>query len=138
MDVTFETDPILHTTTTESIPLCGEAVQRGARVLVTVGGSPAPLVNRITLEVALASEQHGPGTFSVVAKAKNVTPTTITPSGVCPGFTFHTEYGGASNPIQLKEGTYRVVVKIKGHKRQIARFAVDACSFTPLIVIPVP
>jgi hypothetical protein len=141
VDVTFETDPILHTTTTKSVPLCGEATQRGVRVLVTVGGVPATLVNSIKLEVAIAPEQHpsGPfGPFFLIANAKNVAPTTVSPSGVCPGFTFHTEYGGASDPIQLKEGTYRVVVKIKGHKKQIVRFVVDPCSFTPLIVVPVP
>lgn len=134
VDVTFEDDPITHATATDHIPLCGEGDNRGVRVLVTQGGVPVPLVKSIKLQKAIAPEQDS--SIFRHARLKNVPLTTIAGVAPCASYQFHAEFGGPSNPIQLKEGTYRVVVKIKGFKQKIVRFAVDTCNFTPMIVVP--
>jgi hypothetical protein len=38
VNATFVNDPITGVTTTDTVPFCGEAVQRCLRVLVTEGG----------------------------------------------------------------------------------------------------
>jgi HYDIN/CFA65/VesB-like, Ig-like domain len=133
VDVTFEDDPITHTTATDSIPVCGEAVNRGVRVLVLQGGVPVPVVKRITLQRALAPDQGQP--IQTHQTLKNVPLNTVTASGPCPGFQYHAEFGGATNPTQLKAGTYRLKVKIKGQKRKLVKFNINTCSFTPLLVV---
>jgi hypothetical protein len=60
--------------------------------------------------------------------------TTITGVAPCASYQFHAEFGGPSNP-QLKEGTYRVVVKLKGFKAKTVRFNVETCTFSPMIVV---
>ncbi|HYL58372.1 MAG TPA: hypothetical protein VEU51_05835, partial [Candidatus Acidoferrales bacterium] len=133
VDVTFENDPITHATATDHIPLCGEGDNRGVRVLVTSGGVPVPLVKSIKLQKAIAPEQDS--SIFRHARFKNVPLTTIVGVAPCPSYQFHAEFGGPSNPIQLKEGTYRLVVKVAGFKTKIVRFAVDTCNFTPLITV---
>lgn len=133
VDVTFENDPITHALATDHIPLCGEADNRGVRVLVTQGGVPVPVVRSIKLQKAIAPEQDS--SIFLHARLKNVPLTTITGVAPCASYQFHAEFGGPSNPIQLKEGTYRLVVKIPGFKQKIVRFAVDTCNFTPMIVV---
>ncbi len=133
VDVTFENDPITHATTTDSIPVCGEATHRGVRLLVLEGGVPVSVVKRIKLQVAVSPDQ--PAHIVGLKTLKNVPLTTVTASGPCPGFQYHAEFGGASNPVQLKAGTYRLKVKIKGHKAQVLKFNITTCSFTPLLVV---
>jgi hypothetical protein len=133
VNVTFEDDPITHATATDVIPVCGEAVNRGVRILVLQGGVPVPVVKRITLQRALAPDQHLP--IQTHQTLKNVPLTTVTASGLCPGFQYHAEFGGATNPTQLKAGTYRLKVKIKGQKRKVVKFNINTCSFTPLLTV---
>jgi HYDIN/CFA65/VesB-like, Ig-like domain len=133
VDVTFENDPITHATATDSIPVCGEATHRGVRVLVLEGGVPVPVVKKIKLQVAVSPDQ--PAHIVGLKRLKNVPLTTVAPSGPCPGFQYHAEFGGESNPVQLKAGTYRLKVKIKGHKRKVIKFNVTTCSFTPLLTV---
>jgi hypothetical protein len=133
VDVTFVNDPITLATATDSVPLCGESVNRGVRVLVTSGGIPVPSVKSIILQKAIAPEQDSP--IFLISKAKNVPLSSVVGVAPCPSFQFHTEYGGATNPIQLKEGTYRLKVKISGQKTKIVRFNVETCTFSPLITV---
>ena len=133
VDVTFENDPITHATAVKSVPLCGESVDRGVRVLVTQGGVPVPVVRRIKLQKAIAPGQEAP--IFLKNKQKNIPLTSVVGAPPCASFQFHTEYGGASDPTQLKAGTYRLKVKIAGFKTKTVRFNVGTCSFTPLIVV---
>jgi hypothetical protein len=132
VDVTFENDPITHALATDHIPLCGEGDNRGVRVLVTQGGVPVPVVKSIKLQKATAPEQNS--SIFLNTRLKNVPLTTITGVAPCASYQFHAEFGGPSNP-QLKEGTYRVVVKLKGFKAKTVRFNVETCTFSPMIVV---
>ena len=139
MDVNFIDDPITKTTTTVSVPFCGEADQRGLRVLVTQGGVPVPTVKRIDLQQAFGPEQQS-GIFTL-RTIKNAPLVTILPSGACPTFQFQAEFGGASKTVQLKDGTYRVKVEIKVGKKlktKVVRVNLDQCSFTPDVVVAFP
>ena len=51
---------------------------------------------------------------------------------------FHAEFGGLSNPTQLKDGEYRVKVVFKSGKKtlhKVARVNMDECTFTPNVVV---
>ena len=140
VDVEFENDPITHTLTTVSVPFCGEATHRGIRVLVTRGGVPVSKVKRIFLQTADGPEQPG-GRFQLPRTIKNASLQTVTGTPPCPSFQFHGEFGGESNPFQLKDGTYRIVVQIKeGNKlkTRIVRVNIDDCTFTQNVVVAFP
>ncbi len=133
---TFVNDPITGATATTAVPYCGEAVQRGIRVLVTQGGVPVPVVRHIALQLAYGPDQNG-GIFTMW-HVKNAPLQTVTGTAPCPSFQFHAEFGGASTPRQLKLGDYRVRVWIKIGKKIVnkaVRFTMDECSFTPNIVV---
>jgi hypothetical protein len=137
VDVDFENDPITHTFTTVSVPFCGEATHRGIRVLVTQGGVPVPKVKRIFLQTANGPEQDG-GIFQLPRTIKNALLQTVSGTPPCPSFQFHGEFGGASNPFQLKDGTYRIKVQIKVGKKtktKIVRVNIDQCTFTQNVVV---
>lgn len=140
VDVNFENDPITHTNSTVHVPFCGEAVQRGLRILVTQGGAPVPTVKRIFLQRANGPEQPfiDAVTYQVI---KNAPLQTVTGSAPCPSFQFHAEFGGITNPKQLKDGTYRVKVVIKEGKKsktKVVRINMDQCSFTQNVVVAFP
>jgi hypothetical protein len=140
VDVEFENDPITHTLTTVSVPFCGEATRRGIRVLVTQGGVPVPKVKRIFLQTANGPEQDG-GVFQLPRTIKNALLQTVTGTPPCPSFKFHGEFGGESNPFQLKDGTYRIKVQIKVGKKtktKIVRVNIDQCTFTQNVVVAFP
>jgi hypothetical protein len=84
VDVNFVNDPITLATTTVSVPFCGEAVQRGLRVLVTEGGTPVSKVKSIQLQEAFGPEQQF-GIFTL-RTIKNAPLTTILGAGACPTF----------------------------------------------------
>jgi hypothetical protein len=139
VDVTFEDDPITHTTTTLNVPFCGEGVHRGLRVLVTQGGVEVSKVKLIELQNAFGPEQKGG--ILTVRSVKNALLQTVAPSFPCPGFDFHAEFGGITNPYQLKDGTYRIRATIKvGNKtkHKIVRTVVDPCTFTSQITVAFP
>ena len=141
VDVEFENDPITHSTTTTSVPFCGEGVHRGLRVLVTSGGVPVTgNVKRIFLQFAFGPEQPQ-GDHFTRQEIKNATLQTVPASGACPMVQFHAEWGGESNPLQLKDGTYRVKVELKEGKKlltKIVRVVIDECTFDQNIVVPFP
>ncbi len=140
VDVTYVNDPITGATTTTHVPFCGEGVRRGLRVLVTQGGVPVSNVKRIFLETADGPEQNGPQ-FQLPRTIKNASLQTVTGTAPCPSFQFHAEFGGESNPFQLKDGTYRIKVQIKEGKKtktRIVRVNLDQCTFTPNVVVAFP
>ena len=133
---TFVNDPITGATATTAVPYCGEAVHRGVRVLVTQGGVPVPVVgenpaaNRVrapTAGINLYDQARAP---RAVADGDRAAP--------CPSFQYHAEWGGVSDPLQLKLGDYRIRVTLKVGKKlvhKMARFTMSQCSFTPTVVV---
>ena len=116
VNVTFVNDPITGTTSTDQVPFCGEAVHRGLRVLVTLGGVPVPTVESIELQSAFGPQQPN-GDWFTKETIEHAALQTITGTAPCPSFQFHTEFGGISNPRSLKAGTYRVRVRLKIGKK---------------------
>jgi len=135
VDVTFVNDPITLTTTTTHVPVCGEAVRRGLRVLVTQGGVPVSTVKRILLQYAFGPEQPD-GDFHTIRTIKHASLQTIVGTAPCPSFEFNQEFGGASDTFQLKDGTYRVKVYLSGVKTpKVVRVNMDQCTFTQNVVV---
>jgi hypothetical protein len=135
VDVTFVNDPITLTTTTTHVPVCGEAVRRGLRVLVTQGGVPVSTVKRILLQYAFGPEQPD-GDFHTIRTIKHASLQTIVGTAPCPSFEFNQEFGGSSDTFQLKDGTYRVKVYLSGVKKpKVVRVNMDQCTFTQDVVV---
>jgi len=137
VDVTFVDDPILLTTTTDHIPFCGEAVHRGLRVLVTLGGVPVSAVKEIELQSAFGPEQPS-GNFFTKRTIKHAALQMVAGAAPCPSFSFHAEFGGESDTLQLKDGTYRLKVQLKVGKKtktKIVRVKMDTCTFTPNVIV---
>lgn len=133
IDVTYESNPITHSTTTVTRLLCGEGVTTGARVLVTAAGVPLASVKKIQLQRLTVNKDS-----DVV---HNAPLQTVTPTLPCMPFQFHREYGTVSNPIQLLTGSYQVTVQatINGHNRtQTAAFGLGTCDFNPNVVVNFP
>ena len=133
IDVTYESNPITHSTTTVTRLLCGEGVKTGARVLVTAAGIPLASVDKIQLQRLTVNK--------VSDVVHNAPLQTVTPTLPCMPFQFHREYGTVSNPIQLLTGSYQVTVQatVNGHKRtQTAAFGLGTCDFNPNVVVNFP
>ena len=133
IDVTYESNPITHSTTTVTRLLCGEGVKTGARVLVTSAGVPLASVKKIQLQRLTVNK--------VSDVFQNAPLQTVTPTLPCIPFQFHREYGTVSNPIQLLTGSYQVTVQanINGHNRtQTAAFGLGTCDFNPNVVVNFP
>ena len=133
INVTYESNPITHSTTTVTRMLCGEGVKTGARVLVEAAGVPLPSVKKIQLQRLTVNKDS-----DVV---HNAPLQTVTPTLPCTPFQFHREYGTVSNPIQLLTGSYQVTVQatINGHNlTQTAAFELGTCDFNPNVVVNFP
>jgi len=136
VNVTFVNDPITGATLTDSVPFCGEAVNRGMRVLVTLGGVPVAGVKRISLQSAFGPTQPQ-GDFFTHQTIKNAPLQTFVD---CAGDTisYHAEFGGITNTKQLKVGEYRVKVVLKVGKKtktKVVRVNMGECTFTPNVVV---
>ncbi|NOQ13960.1 MAG: choice-of-anchor D domain-containing protein [Methyloprofundus sp.] len=139
ISVTYETDPITGDTAIESRQLCGEAVNTGARVLVTHDGIPLNNVKKVHLQRVNANRNDKPnGKVDSLDNARNVGLTTVAASSSCPEINFHTEYGAYGNPVQLLPGSYLVTVQavINGKPTsKTASFDVSTCDFNPSVVV---
>lgn len=136
LTVTYESDPIAHTTTSVTRNLCGEGVLTGARVLVRAGGVPLATVEKIQLQRINANRNKPQLDTNDVAQ--NVPLQTVTPAGPCTPFQFHREYGTVSNPIQLLPGSYQVTASAIVNGRRNSKtvgFNVDTCDFNPTVII---
>lgn len=139
--VTYETDPITEATADEVVALCGEGVHTGARVLVTLDGTPMDEVKQIQLQRITANRNKGGkkgGLVDSIEVAKNLPLTSITPGVVCEPFQYHREYGTVSNPIQLLPGSYQVKVTaiVNGkRKRKTHGFDVETTDFNQTIEV---
>ncbi len=137
VNVTFVNDPITGATATDEVPFCGEGTNRGIRVLVTLGGVPvSTTVKQISLQHAYGPEQPN-GDWQTRQTIKHAPLQSFGGTAPCPLVMFHAEFGGATDPIQLKDGEYRVKVYLKVGKKlkhQVVRVLMDACTFTSVIV----
>jgi hypothetical protein len=136
VNVTFVNDPITGATTTDQVPFCGEAVDRGLRVLVTEGGIPVTKVKKIELQNAYGPSQSGG--IKTIKTVKNALLQTVTGTAPCPSFQFNVEFGGVTRPAPLKDGTYRIKVQLEVGKKletRVVRVVLDRCSFTPNVVV---
>ncbi|MEK6337088.1 MAG: choice-of-anchor D domain-containing protein [Acidobacteriota bacterium] len=133
--VTF-VNPATGTTSTQTRELCGEGVRTGARILVTQGGVPMAQVH----EIELKQYWRLLGFSKTLDDADNLPLQTVpaTPGTACGPIQFHREYGGLSNPDQIRPQLYRVKVeaKIAGVKvTKLVWFTVDTCGFDGTIVV---
>jgi hypothetical protein len=139
LTVTYVSDAINGGTTNVERALCGEGVRTGARVLVTVGGSPLATVDSIHLQRLTANRNRK--ILDTVDNVKNVALVTVDPGGVCPTFQYHREYGTVSNPIQLAPGSYTVTVTARVNGKNLKKtvaFDVQTCDFNQNIVVDLP
>jgi hypothetical protein len=135
--VTFVSDPATGATSTQTAQFCGEGVRTGARVLVTQGGVPMPLVHEIELKRLDARVFGFPEEADEV---KNVVLQTVTPTPgtSCAPIQFHREYGAVSKQQQLAPGVYQLKVEalIAGKEvRKKTFFKLDTCGFNGTIVV---
>jgi len=137
LTVTFVSDPATGATSTQTRELCGEGVHTGARVLVTQGGVPMPLVHEIELK---RLEGGLFGFDKEVDEVKNAPLQTVTatPGTPCASFQFHREYGAVTNPTQLRPGVYQLKVEAKIAGKEVRKkifFNVSTCGFNGTIVV---
>jgi len=140
LDIQLE-DPISgELTDVIAIPLSGEAVAPGARLLVLSKGSPAPSVFDIKLQ-----QKQANGKFKTIEDWKGASPESVKTS--CASFTFHVEVGGEDSGTldHLDPGFYQFVVTLNGpsgsgKKKKAAgpvktvTFKVGTCTFQQLSV----
>jgi len=136
LSVTYVSDPITGATTTETRALCGEGVRTGARVLVTLNGTPVSLVRHLHLQRVNANSNRPQ--LDTVETVRNLVLETVTPKSPCASFQYHREYGTVSNPIQLLPGSYKLTARIRvdGHQRsKTVGFDVQSCDFNPTLEV---
>jgi hypothetical protein len=126
VDVTFVADPFTQATITLAVPLYGEGVTNGARLLVTLNNQPVPTVGKIQLQKVQPPHSwghdlvHGVPLETVVGPVPELS------------FEFHREWGGASNPHPLQPADYEATVTIRVNGKRRTRkvvFTVSPCGF---------
>jgi hypothetical protein len=137
INITFVSDPTTGATSTQTRELCGEGVHTGARVLVTQGGVPMAQVHEIELKRVRGRFL---GFDKEVDEVKNAPLQTVAPSPgtACAALQFHREYGGITNPTQLRPGLYQLKVEAKIAGKEVRKkmfFNVSTCSFNGTIVV---
>jgi hypothetical protein len=136
LTVTYVNDPITGATTNVPRALCGEGVNTGVRVLVTAGGAPVPLVEKIHLQRLTANTNKRD--LDSVDVASNLPLVLVTPVLPCLPFQYHREYGTVSNPVQLSPGSYRLTATaiVNGRRRKkTVGFNVSTCDFNHSVVV---
>lgn len=141
VSVTYETDPVTHSTTTVTRILNGEGVRTGARVLVinSTSGVPVPLVDKLMIQRITGNRNKS--LLNTVDNAMNLAPVTVTPTAPCGPFKYHREYSTVSNPIQLLPGSYQITATATVNGKKVTKaigFDVTTCTFNPNIVISLP
>lgn len=138
LSVNWLANPIALTTATLTSQMCGEGVRTGARVLVRVGGAPAPVVDRIQIQRITANRNRK--IVDTVDTSLNLALQTWTPEAgtACQPFAFHKEYGTVDSPLMLAPGSYTVTATVTiGRKKSSKTVAFDTntCGFNPTVVI---
>jgi len=115
-----------------SVPLCGEGVDTGIRLLVTdPTGTPVPLVTRLQLDSSGVSG-------SVQDKRTNLAPVVLGPPDTCGSQAFHYEAYLTPTETVGNQGSYytlRVTLKDKGRpETRRVSFTLDVCEFKELLL----
>ena len=134
--VSYVSDPFSGATTTLIRDLCGEGVNTGARILVTVQGVPVPFVEKLELQ-RVTGDKDNPE-FGTVDSATSVPLQSVESGEACAAFKYHREYGTVANPTQLSPALYQVVatVLIDGKPRTLTMpFEVTPCGFNGTVVV---
>jgi hypothetical protein len=136
--VNWLSDPIAATTTTTNRNQCGEGVLTGARVLVRIGGVPAPLVEKLQLQRLTANRNRK--IVDTVDNKLNLPLQTWTPEPgtSCQAFSYHREFGTVGNPVMLAPGSYTVTATavVNGRRRnKTVAFDVNTCGFNPTVIV---
>jgi hypothetical protein len=139
LKVKYQSDsPMIGDETTITRTFCGEGVKTGARLVVKHNGVPIPTVDRIWLTKI---ESLGPPLLlTTVETVLNKPLIKVPATPPCPAFSFHREWGGITNPIQLAPGSYLIEVRatINGQQEtQKLTFTVNTCDFLPNLVIDI-
>jgi hypothetical protein len=132
IDITFISDPITGGTTTIHVPVVGEGTSTGARALVTIGGVPAAKVDKLQLTRIVGNRNVSNEVL------QNVTPTVVVGPYPELSFTYHREWGGQSNPVQILTGNYQLTATVTVGKKRLTKsvyFQLDTCTFNPNVVI---
>jgi photosystem II stability/assembly factor-like uncharacterized protein len=140
VNVTYQTDPILHTTATAPVPMCAESTARGVRALILVNGTPAAHVDKIALlRVNAPSEDISP--LTLIDRRFHAPLTTVTGSAPCPSFQYQYEYGTVTTHKSLRTGIYVLTVTTHvGNKirSRNAQFSIGTCDFDQNLVLSLP
>jgi hypothetical protein len=138
IDVTWLSNPIANTTTTETRLMCGEGTLTGARVLVRVGGVPAAVVDKILIQRLTANRNRN--IVDTVGTFLNLPVLSFTPAAgtACVPFQFHKEFGTVTNGSMLAPGSYTVTATVTVNKKKVTKtvaFDAQTCTFNPTVVI---
>ena len=141
VNVTYESDPILHTTMTASVPMCGESTARGVRALVIVNGLPAAKVKKVSLlRVNPPGSDISP--LTLIDQRFNLPLNTVSGTPPCPSFQYNYEYGTVTMRKSLRPGTFVLVVtaNVGGGKTKsrTAQFNINTCDFDRALVLSLP
>jgi hypothetical protein len=137
LKVVYQSDtPNLGDDTMITRTFCGEGVKTGARVVLKHNGVPIPQADRIILWKV---ESLGPPLqLTTIDVAINKPLVNVPATPPCPAFSFHREWGGITNPIQLTPGDYLIEARatINGSQEIYKlNFTVGVCDFLPDLVI---
>jgi hypothetical protein len=136
--VTWVSDPIANTTTTDTRLLCGEGTLTGVRVLVRAGGVAVPLVDK--LQIHRITSNRNKNIVDTVGNFMKVPLQTFTPAvgTACVPFEFHTEVGTVTNGTMLAPGSYTVTASVTIGKKKESKtvaFDVATCTFNPTVIV---
>lgn len=137
LKVVYQSDtPMLGDDTMITRTFCGEGVKTGARLVLKRNGVALPLADRITL---YKIESLGPPlSLTSIESVTNKPLINVPATPPCPAFSFHREWGGITNPIQLPPGDYLIEARatINGSQEIYKlNFTVGVCDFLPDLVI---
>lgn len=137
LKVKFQSDsPAIGDESTITRVVCGEGVKTGGRLVVRKNGVPVPVLDNVRL---FRIDSFGPPLqLFTIESVPNVAVQTVLPTPPCPGFDFHREWGGVTNPVALAPGNYLVEVKVTVNGQQQThklQFNVNTCDFRADLVI---
>ena len=119
VNVGFISDPFSLEETTVTVPLMGESVQTGFRMLVRAGGVPVSNVLKMTASVKGKSAGGKKSSQNLkVTKATLRTVTAPDPFADDLSFQYHAEFGGLTNSTQLPTGEVLMKVQIQLGKKE--------------------
>jgi hypothetical protein len=138
VSVTWLSNPIANTTTTDTRLMCGEGTLTGARVLVRLAGVAVPVVEKLSIQ-RLTANRNRP-IVDTVGTFQNLALQTWTPAAgtSCQAFSYHKEFGTVSNASMLAPGSYTVTATVVINKKRMTKtvsFDAETCTFNPTVVI---